>query len=285
MKTELLKKLRSETGASFLLCREALEHSNNNLEEAINYIHTHTKKEDGNQRVASKGMVVVAYKDNDAILFEVNAETDFITTNKYFIDFITSIKAPLLNSEVTNPIDALNVRLDHGKTIEESLTYVSGLTKENLKLRRFYRVRKANTQSFGTYTHQKGRIASLVILDQINQEISDTLAMQVVAQNAQYIAYDQIDQNTLNYEKFLYEKEHEVFNEIAFIKQLKAKSLLDQQYFRNPDITVLALLQENHLDIIDFFKFELGQGIDNKLNCRLDIPCDGSKITVTPIVT
>lgn len=283
MKTELLKKLRSKTGASFLLCREALNHTDNNLEEAIKYIDTHQKKEDGNQRVASKGMVVVTYKDNDAILFEVNAETDFITTNKYFTDFISSIKEPLLNSEVTNPIDALSVKLPNGKTIEESLTYIAGLTKENLKLRRFYRVRKADIQSFGTYTHQKGRIASLVVINQRNQDISNALAMQVVAQNAQYLSYDQIDQDTLNYEKFLYEKEHQAFNETDFIEQLKAKSLLDQKYFKNPEITVEDLLESNELSLIDFYKFELGQGIDNKLNCRLDIPCDGSKITVTPI--
>lgn len=283
MKTELLKKLRNETGASFLLCREALEHANNNLEEAINYIHTHTKKENGNQRVASKGMVVVAYKDNDAILFEVNAETDFITTNKYFTDFMESIIAPLLNSEVMNPIDALNVRLDHGKTIEESLTYVSGLTKENLKLRRFYRVRKANNQSFGTYIHQKGRIASLVVLNQNNQEIADSLAVQVVAQDAQYLSYDHIDQDTLNYEKFMYEKEHKTFNKLAFNKTMISKSLVDQPYYKNPKITIKDLLLKHQLEVIDYYKFELGQGIDNKLNCRLDIPCDGSKITVIPI--
>lgn len=283
MKKELLKKLRTETGASFMLCKEALIASNDMYDDAIEYINKHQKKEDGNTRVASKGMVVVTYENNEAILFEVNAETDFITTNEHFTDFIASIKKPLLHSDVTNPIDALNIQLENDKTIKDSIVYTAGLTKENIRLRRFYRVRKADIQTFGTYTHQKGRIASLVVLNQKNQEIANQLALQVVAQDALYLSYDHIDQDTLNYEKFMYEKEHQSFDEDAFLQYLKGKSLLDQPYYRDPNITIRDLLKAHQLDVIDFYKFELGQGIDNKLNCRLDIPCDGSKITVMPV--
>jgi len=282
MNQKLLKQLRSETGASFLLCRDALNHARDQYKDALAYINTHQKKEQGNQRVASKGVVEVVFNDNDAILFEVNAETDFINTNPYFIDFIKTIKYPLLESSVTNQIDALKIEIDQ-KSIESMINKMSSITKENLQLRRFYRVRKANNQSFGTYSHQKNKIASLVILNEHNQEIADALARQVVANNAQYISFDTIDADTINYEKFMYEKQHGKFDQQSFDQYLKEISLLDQRFYKDPNITVRSYLENHHVHLIDFYKFELGQGIDNKLNCRLDIPCDGSKITVMPV--
>ncbi len=283
MNQTLLKKLRNETGASFLLCKQALEQSNDNYEEALAYVETHQVKEKGNDRVASKGIVVVINHANEAILFEVNAETDFINKNEHFKSFIEQIKTPLLESDVTNPKTALNVLVEDGKTVGELLEYTAAVTKENLSLRRFYRVRKADKQSFGTYTHNQGRIASLVVINESDQAVANELALQVVANQAQYISYDSIDEDTINYEKFMYEKNNGSFDQITFEKQIKSISLLDQPYFRNPDITVKDYLDQKSIHIIDFYKFELGQGIDNKLNCRLDIPCDGSEITVMPV--
>ena len=72
-------------------------------------------------------------------------------------------------------------------------------------------------------------------------------------------------------------------DQIDFDRHLNSISLYTQDYIKNPEITVENLLNSNELNVIDFFRFELGQGIENKLNCKLDIPCDGSQITVTPI--
>ncbi len=282
MNPKLLKQLRDETGASFLLCKQALEYTNDDYQKSLAYIDEHQVKEKGNDRVASKGIVVVYEKDNDAILFEVNGETDFLVKNPHFIDFIERIKEPLILSDIANPKQALAL-LVGDKTISELVTQLSGLTKENLNFRRFYRVRKSDKQSFGTYTHNQGRIASLVVLNEDKKDIANTLALQVVANQAQYLSYDLIDPDTINYEKFMYEKEHQNFDETLFIQHVKSISLLDQPYFKNPNLSVDAFLKENNASVVDFYKFELGQGIDNKLNCRLDIPCDGSKITVMPI--
>jgi elongation factor Ts len=281
MNQKLLKQLRNETGASFLLCRDALNHTNDTYEDALTYINDHQKKEQGNLRVASKGVVEVVIKDNDAILFEVNAETDFINKNPYFIDFIESIKIPLIESKVTNAKAALDICIN-GKTIKELLEHTAAVTKEAIQLRRFYRVRKADTQTFGTYSHLKNKIASLVIINGVNQEVASQLSMQVVAQNAQYLSVETIDKDTINYERFMFEKQHKTFSEIEFTNYLKSISLLDQIFIKDPNMTVDTYINQKNISVVDFYKFELGQGIDNKLNCRLDIPCDGSKITFMP---
>ncbi|MFA6800970.1 MAG: translation elongation factor Ts [Acholeplasmataceae bacterium] len=283
MDQKLLKQLRNETGASFLLCKQALESSNDQYEAAIKYINQHQIKEKGNDRVASKGIVVVENNDLDAILFEINGETDFLVKNPYFINAVNQIKDVLLNSDVINAKTALDVKINEDKTVGSLLQSTAGLTKENIALRRFYRVRKALGQTFGTYTHNIGKIVSLVIINEKNQELADQLAMQVVANQAQYLSYDSIDQDTINYEKFMYEKNHGTFDQLGFDIYMESISLLNQKFYKNPKITVSKLLETNNIHIIDFYKFELGQGIDNKLNCRLDIPCDGSKITVMPV--
>ena len=282
MDIKLLKKLREQTGAGMLECKDALNKYNDNYERALKHILENTKKKDANTRVASKGMCHIVIKENEAILFEVNAETDFVTKNEHFTDMVEMIGQHLIDSDVTNAKTALKETID-GKTIEEIILRTSGIISEQANLRRFYRVKKDNTQGFGTYTHMQGKLVTLVILNKDENEIANQLAMQVAAMNAEYLDLSLIDQDTMNYEKFMYEKQNGSFKEDDFNNMLANKTLLSQTWIKDQHLTVKDFIAKHDIQIIDFFKFELGQGIDNKLNCRLDIPCDGSKITVTPV--
>jgi elongation factor Ts len=283
MDIKLLKKLREQTGAGMLECKTALEKYNDDYEQALNHINSNIKKDAGNTRVASKGMCKIEIKDNEAILFEINAETDFVTKNEHFTKMVDKIGSHLITSDVFNAKAALKEIID-GKTIEEHLTNMSAIIGENAHLRRFYRVVKDKHQAFGSYTHMQGKLVTLVIIDQNQKDIANQLAMQVAAMSAEYLSLEFIDQDTMNYEKFMYEKVHGKYNEQDFMTNLKSKTLLSQPWIKDDLLTVKDYLDQHQIKIIDFFKFELGQGIDNKLNCRLDIPCDGSKITVTPIL-
>ena len=282
MDIKLVKKLREETGAGMLEIKQALIQFENDYDKALAHLKTNIKKEDGNQRVASKGMCHINIKDDEAILFEVNAETDFVTKNEAFVTLVNKLGHHLIKTDVTNAKSALKENID-GVKIEDIITQTSGIVSENIKLRRFYRVKKEANQGFGSYTHMQGKLVTLVVLNKVNHDLANILAMQVAAMSAEYLALEFIDQDTMNYEKFMYEKTHGSFDEEGFMAELKAKTLLSQPYIKDPSLIVENLLNKHDMKIIDFFKFELGQGIDNKLNCRLDIPCDGSKITVTPI--
>lgn len=276
-----IKKLREETGAGMLDCKKALEASSGDYDLAkINLLNIY--KLEGNSRVASKGLCSIVVDENQAILFEVNAETDFVAKNEYFIKLIKELGAHLVKSMATNPKDALAVMIGDF-TAKQQIMQTSLIIKENAQLRRFYRVIKDTTQGFGTYIHQGGKVVTLVILSQNKQEIADALAMQVAANSPLYLDPETIDKDTLNYEKFMFEKEHPLFDNQLFLDHLKEISLLSQPYIKNTEIKVSDLLISNGINVIDFFRFELGQGIENKLNCKLDIPCDGSSITVTPI--
>lgn len=282
MDIKLLKKLREETGAGMLECKLALEAHQDDYEKALSYLKSSIKVEETNTRVASKGMCKIEVKGNQAILFEVNAETDFVSKNEHFINLLNQLGSVLIDEHAHNVNTALKVKIND-KTIEELIAYTSAIIKENAYLRRFYRVEKNDNQGFGSYTHNQGKLVSLVITDKSDEKTAYELAMQVAAMSAEYISLSHIDLDTMNYEKFMYEKNHGSFDELDFNKALEGKTLLSQPWIKDNSITVEDYLAIKDIKVIDFFKFELGQGIDNKLNCRLDIPCDGSKITVMPI--
>ena len=282
MDTKLLKKLREETGAGMLECKKALESSNDHYEDALKILNQTTKKTETSTRVASKGLTQIVISGDEAILFEVNAETGFVAKNEHFVKLIKELGDHLVLSKVNNVKDALKSMMD-GISIEEKIQKTSGIIKENAYLRRFYRVKKTKNQGFGSYIHLGGKISTLVILCDDQTDVANNLAMQVAANTPLYIHPDRIDQDTLNYEKFMFEKTNGYFDETAFTSYIFERCLLTQPDIKNPDFTVGQLLKEKELDVIDFFRFELGQGIENKLNCRLDVSCDGSSVTVMPI--
>jgi elongation factor Ts len=282
MTKDLIKRLREETKSGILECMKALSEANNDYEKALDLLKNQVHSHEGNRRVASKGLCHVYIKENEAILYEINAETDFVAKNQTFVDLVQNIAKPLIESDVTNPKDAKKVMMD-GKTIEEMIQKTSSIIKENVHLRRFYRVLKDDSYGFGSYIHLGGKVVTLVILTKDLKELARDLAMQVAANAPIYLDTKYIDVDTMNYERFMYEKDHQLFDENLFYKHLEEISLTSQDYIKDLNQKVYELLEFHDVEVVDFFRFELGQGIDNKLNCRLDIPCDGSKITVTPI--
>jgi elongation factor Ts len=280
--TELIQKLRTETGAGMMACKKALDEHLGDYTLAKEALLKNVEMKSDNGRVASKGLCGIRVHEDEAILYELNAETDFAWKNEHFVMLVKSTGDLLIHSDVTHPKDALKVPYEK-MTLGEKISQVSGIIKESIHLRRFYRVIKSSHHAFGTYVHLGGKVVTLVILDQNNETLANDLAMQVAANSPTYLSFDMIDQNTKDYEKFMYEKTHGAVNEHTLTQHLKSLTLTNQSSIKYPEISIQELLNKNHANVLDFFRFELGQGIENKLNCRLDIPCDGSKITVTPI--
>lgn len=281
MDIQILKKLREESGAGMLECKNALNQANQNYESALKILQETNKKEQNNQRVASKGSTHLVVKDNEAVLFEVNAETDFSVKNEHFMRLIHEMGFSLIDSKARNVKEALNVQVDE-VSIDEKIKRTSFIIKENVSLRRLFRIIKKSEQCFGSYIHSNGRVSTLIILSSLHQELANQLALQVAANSPLYLSPKTMDQDTINYEKFQFEKTNGSDNPQKFLTYLESISLLKQTFIKNPEFTVETLLNDKKTSVIDFFRLELGQGIENKLNCRLDIPCDGSTITIIP---
>ncbi|HAX03265.1 MAG: translation elongation factor Ts [Tenericutes bacterium GWC2_34_14] len=274
-----IKTLREETGLGILEVKEALNQAQDDLDRARDILMSKTTKKETNQRVASKGLTSVEVSQNEAILFEVNAETDFVAKHPDFMKLMSELGKVFIHSKAITVKDALKLTLDN-HTVEDEINRISNLVKEHVYLRRFHRIKKQENQHFETYKHQGGKLSVLLIYKESGSAARD-LALQITSHAPKYLSFASLDQESYNFEEMMLKKDHPNFSTDEIKENIKNMCLLDQPFIKNPDQKVSEIL--NGLIIIDFYRFELGQGIENKLNCRLDIPCDGSKITVTPI--
>src|SRR5690625_5376391 len=100
---KMVKELREKTGAGMMDCKKALEETNGNIEEAIDYLRKQgvsqaAKKAD---RIAAEGSAHIEVAGNTAVLLEVNCETDFVTKNEQFQTLLSDLgdrKSTRLNS-------------------------------------------------------------------------------------------------------------------------------------------------------------------------------------------
>ena len=281
MSIALIKKLREETGAGMLECKKALEDHQGDYEKALSYLNSLFHEKIETLRVASKGLCHIVIKDNEAILFEVNAETDFVSKNTHFVKLIHDLGDILIDSHANYPKQALEIT--YGKqSVEKMIKHTANIIKENAYLRRFFRIKKDDSQVFGSYIHQGGKVVTLVILNSKHESLARDLAMQVAANSPVYLSLDSIDEQTKAYERMMYEKNHSKSDEDLFMKHLKEMTIYEQSFIKDSTKSVKEVLLSLNTDIIDFFRFELGQGIEDKLNCKLTLPCDGSMIEINP---
>ncbi len=108
---QLVKELREKTGAGMMDCKKALVQTEGNLEAAIDFLRekglsSAAKKAD---RVAAEGTTYILEQGNEAIILEVNAETDFVAKNDKFQVLVASLAEQLLTAKPASVEDALEL--------------------------------------------------------------------------------------------------------------------------------------------------------------------------------
>ena len=168
-----VKSLRDKTGAGMLDCKKALQENNGNLEEAITWLREKgiAKAQKKGDRIAAEGLAQIFIKGNEAIILEVNSETDFVAKNAEFKNFVNTLGETILNSKATTMEEALKLPVNDG-TIEDMIIAIIAKIGEKISFRRFERVIKSDSENFGEYLHNGGKIASLVVIEGGNSEIA-----------------------------------------------------------------------------------------------------------------
>ena len=102
-------KLRKQTGAGMMECKKALQESDGNIDSAIELLRTsgQAKAEKKANRIAAEGKIVIKNNLANAVIVEINSETDFVANDSNFIDFADSIADALLQNEISD-ISSLN---------------------------------------------------------------------------------------------------------------------------------------------------------------------------------
>ena len=286
----MVKELREMTGAGMMDCKKALNETNGNMDEAIEYLRKNgqAKAEKKAGRIAAEGIVMAEVKDDKAAaIVEVNSETDFVAKNADFQAYVKAVVNQALTTKAANMdefmAEAWNE--DAAKTVKDVLTEKIAVIGENLNIRRFEKVETEGCVV--SYIHGGGRIGVLVEADTdvVNDEIKACLknvAMQVAAMSPKYVSRDEVDQDFLEHEKeiLLAQAKKENPNKPDNIiekmiigrlnKEMKEICLLDQVYVQDSDLTVAKYVEkvakENgaNVTVKKFVRFETGEGLEKK---------------------
>ena len=271
----MVKELREATGAGMLDCKKALDETNGNIDEAIDWLREKgiSKAAKKQSRVAAEGLALAKIKDNKAIIVEINSETDFVAKNEEFKSLVDVVADTLLESDAKTVEDALNVEVD-GKKIEELIAEKSGTIGEKLTLRRFEIVTKEDNQVFGTYSHMGGKIVTLTVMDGDDSELAKDIAMQAAAMRPLYLSREDVPEDRIEKEKAILTEQAE--NEGLDSKKLpmivngrlnkffEEVCLVDQGFIKENKMKVSKYVDSKKSKIICFVRYEVGEGMEKR---------------------
>lgn len=271
----LVKELREITGAGMMDCKKALVETNGNIEEAVTWLREKgimkaAKKE---SRIAAEGVCAYTIEGNKAIVYEVNAETDFVAKNQKFLDFVKEIGEAIIQSNAKNDEEALEAKAAEG-TVKDLVITATATIGEKISLRRVTVFEKTDNQVFGAYSHMGGKIVVLSILDGDNAEVAKDVCMHVAAMSPKYLDRSSVDADFLASETEILRQEtlnegkpENIVDKIVVgkvQKMLKTICLVDQMFVKNQDITVGQYAKDNKSNIVTYIRLEVGEGIEKK---------------------
>lgn len=290
----MVKELRELSGAGMMDCKKALNETNGNMDEAMEFLRKNgqAKAEKKASRIAAEGIVKVAVKDNVAAIVEVNSETDFVAKNEKFQTYVGKVAEQALATN-TADIDAFLEEAwleDTSKTVKDVLVEQVAVIGENLKIRRFEKA-AAQNGCIVDYIHGGGRIGVVVVAESsiVNDTVKEAMkniAMQIAALNPKYIDRSEVSAEYIAHEKEILlaqiqndpkesQKPEKVINgmiEGRVNKELKEICLVDQVYVKAEDgkQTVGKYLEAiskeigTEVSVSKFIRFETGEGLEKK---------------------
>ena len=260
---ELVKTLREKTNCGFMDCKKALKETQGDIEAAVTYLRQKgiavaTKRA---ERATSEGAIWahVASDAKTGVLLEVNCESDFVAKTDGFQTFGETLAAQIAETAPAD-LDTLLAQPWEGQekaSVQEYLTELIGQIGENIRVRRFDRF--GDGGPVAAYIHFGAKIGVLLELCAPKntpelQALAKDLAMQVAANNPMAVSPEGIDPEVVAKERSIYEAQAAESGKPANIiekmvagrldKFFKEVCLIGQVFVKNPDVTVMQLLNE-----------------------------------------
>ncbi len=272
----LVKELRERTGSGMMECKKTLVETNGDIEAAIELMRKNglAKADKKADRIAAEGAIIVARSDDgkQAVLVEVNCETDFVAKGDAFQDFSNAVAAVALNSGAASAEALAAAEFSAGVSVEERRKELIAKIGENITVRRV--ARATSNGVVGAYLHGS-RIGVLVSLDGGNDELARDIAMHIAASKPECVSEEQVSAELIAKEKEIFMaqaaesgKPAEIIEKMVvgrIAKFLKEITLVGQPFVKNPDQTVAQLLKENKASVTGFQRLEVGEGIEKKV--------------------
>ena len=269
-----VKRLREQTGAGIMDCKNALQEADGDLNAAVEILRRKGVKDAGKRatRTAGNGLVTAELDGNSAgVLVELNCETDFVAKNEQFQVLAGKIAEAALANKVTDRLALLTTEAGQGKTVEQLIEEASSLIKEKIELGRYARFEGGYVTS---YLHRSDRdlpptLGVLVQLDKPSEGVARDLAQQIAAMRPQYVTRDEVPADVTEKERRIAEqitrdegKPEQAIPKIvegrvgAFYKDVV---LTEQAFVKEPKQSVAQVLKADGVTVRGFARFQVGQ--------------------------
>lgn len=275
---DMVKELRTRTGAGMMECKKALQEAGGDMDGAIEAMRKSglAKADKKAGRVAAEGVILARMSDDGrtGVLVEINSESDFVAKNEDFQDFAERVARRVLEHAPANVEELSGMALGDGDERDIATANKELVAKigENIEVRRFER-REAEAGRIATYMHGQ-RIGVLVEFtgddDQVGRDIAmHVAASQPVALNADEVPADQLEKERTFLEEQAREsgKPEEIVKKMVegrIRKHLGEITLMGQPFVKDPDQTVDDMLKAKNGDALFFRRYEVGEGKEKK---------------------
>ena len=270
----MVKELRERTGAGMMECKKALVETDGDVDGAVEHLRKsgQAKADKKAGRVAAEGLVVVKANGSKAVVVEVNSETDFVAKDENFLAFVDAVADAALASGQADVEAFASDALADGRSVDLARTELVTKVGENISVRRIAQI--SSEGPLAHYTHG-ARIAAVVALEGGDTELARDIAMHVAATNPSCIDESGVPAETLENERRILTEQAQESGKPEHIiekmvngrvaKFLKEITLVGQPFVKDPDVTVGKLLDNAGAKIVSFTRFEVGEGIEKKV--------------------
>lgn len=274
---QMVKELREKTGAGMMDCKKALQQVDGNMDAALDFLRekglsSAAKKAD---RIAAEGTTAIHVDGNEAIILEVNAETDFVAKNPGFQTLVKELSEHLLATKPATTEEALETKMSNGLSVADHISNAIAKIGEKLTLRRFEIRTKTDNDAFGPYLHMGGKISVLTILEgSTDADAAKDVAMHIAALNPKYVSRDEVSEEEVEHErKILTEQalnEGKPENIVAKMvegrigKYFEEICVLDQAFVKNSDQKVGDFVKSTGGTLVEFIRYAVGEGIEKR---------------------
>jgi elongation factor Ts len=269
-----VKRLREQTGAGMMDCKNALDEASGDLEAAVELLRLKGVKDVNKRatRTAANGLVTAVLDGTTAgVLVELNCETDFVAKTPQFQQVAADIANAAVQAEVGDRLTLLATEVRPGTAVDKLIEEAGASLKEKLELGRVARFEGGFVKS---YLHRSDAalpptLGVLIQLDKDSPEVATDLAQQVAAMRPQYIVRDEVPADVVEKERRIAEqitreegKPEQAIGRIvegrlnAFFKDVV---LTEQAFVKDPKTTVKQVLAKDGVSVTAFARFQVGQ--------------------------
>jgi len=273
----MVKELRERTGAGMMECKKALTESDGDMDAAIEALRKKgaAKADKRADKVAAEGTIACVNNGDTATLVEVNCETDFVAKDDNFVAFANAVAETVADQRPQTVEDLTKMAL-HGSdaTVEAARTDLINKIGENMNVRRFVTLTAQPGEKISDYVHTGNRIAVLVHSRGGREDLGRDIAMHIAHSKPLCVDKEQVPQELVAKERAVAEAQAQESGKPANIiekivdgkiqKYLNEVSLLGQPFVKDQDQNIAKLLKAEQAEVLDFIRYEVGEGIEKK---------------------